>query len=549
MKNYNLRRLASGLVAATFVTIGLMSGCTKVDTTLGGNFTPQDQSMSIGQKSLYASLEAGENYFETRLYRTDSLQSSNLSYAYMGTMKNDTFGVRTASFFSQYIPGNLLNTDDYEGFGYLPIFDSAMIYLYVDLYGGDTNFVQHYEVFEVIDNSFITESADSVFFPDFDITPYLNSEPAFTFAFPDQDNEVYTNTTSIKMETTTTGEDFIRRLMLIDEDGAHVEDIDDDIYITDEDWVEEFKGIYIRPVDNQLTEGYGESEGAVYAPLLESSGFGFYGRNREPEDPTLIMDTIGMTYLFYYSEAEAGNVSINKVSHDYTYSLIDVSQVGSYDNDDVETTATIMVEAMAGVVTQITLTEDFFAILDTILEEEEAETGEEYTSLFFNQAKLMVYTEMVDNYDSSTINPSVATPWFNYIPERLGLYTDYSNYQKEYDGYDETYSSLLGIADYAYQYESSYTIDYGGYLNRSWGCYVMNISSYVQAVWNSYLEAKADANDVVADIDWDEVSGRKIYIAPIAEDIFGLKYATAQGEASTINGAPMRIELTYTMIR
>ncbi len=532
-----------------------MSGCTKVDTTLGGNFTPQDQSMNIGQKSLYASLEAGENYFETRLYRTDSLQSSNLSSGYIGTMKNDTFGVRTASFFSQYIPANLLNSDDYEGFGYLPIFDSAMIYLSVELYGGDTNFVQRYEVYEVVDNSFITDpscpdyAADSVFFPDFDITPYLNSEPAFTFAYPDQDNEIYTTTTSIKMETTTAGEDFIRRLMLLDEDGAHVEDIDDDIYITDADWVEEFKGIYIRPVENQLTEGYGESEGALYAPLLESSGFGFYGRNREPSDPTLIMDTIGMTYLFYYSEAEAGNVSINKIEHDYTYSLIDVSQVGSYGDDDVQTTATIMVEAMAGVVTQITLTEDFFAILDTILDEEQTETGEEYTSLFFNQAKLKVYMEEVENYDPSSINPSTLTPWLNYLPERLGLYVDYSNYQKGYEGHDETYSSLQGIADYAYQYESSYTIDYGGDLNRSWGCYVMNISSYVQSVWNNYLVAKEDANDIVADIDWDNVSGRKIYIAPIAENLFGLKYATAQGQAAAINGAPMRIELTYTMIR
>ncbi len=551
MRNYKLRRLASGLIAFIFVAVALMSGCTKVDNSLGGNFTPQDQSMKLGQKSLRASLTAGENYFETRLYRTDSLQSSNISYGYLGAMQNDTFGLRTASFFSQYIPANLLNSDDYKGFGFKPIFDSAMIYLSAERFAGDTNFVQRYEVFEVVDNSFITDSKDSIFFTTFDPAPYIAAEPAFTFAYPDQANGIYTTTKSIKMETSDAGLEFIKRLMLVDENNNHVEDIEDSIYTNDAEWVEEFKGIYIRPVAGQLTTGSSASEGAVYAPLLESSGFGFYGRNREESDPSLIKDTVGMTYIFYQSKAAAGNISINKVDHDYTNSMIDDDKVATYENPTPALTSpTLLVEGMAGVVSQITFTEDFFALLDTILEEEKAESGEEYKSLFFNQSKLMIYMTQVAGYDPTTIDATAITPWLDYVPARLGLYTNYSNYRVNIAGDATNYSSLQGIADYAYQYESSgTTLDYGGNLNRSWGCYVMNISSYTQTVWNSYLKAKEEANGVVADIDWDSIEGRKVYLAPVADALFSLRYGTAQGEAAAINGAPMRIELTYTMIR
>ncbi len=543
--NCNFRRVASALVAVAIIASTFFIGCTKVDTSVGGNFTPADQGMKLGQKSLYSTDAEGSRYFSTRLYSTDSIQSSNQKAGYMGTMQNDTFGMRSAAFYSQYIPANLLNSDDYDGFGYRPIFDSAMLYLAAGKFAGDTTMVQRFEVFEVTDNSFVTESADSVFFPTFDMTPYIAAQPAFTFAFPDQENGIYTTTSSLRMETTQVGEEFVERLMLL---GANAE-VDDEIYTNDEEWVEKFKGLYVRPVEGQLTPGASESKGAVFASALESSGFGIYARNREPSDGTLIKDTVGMTYLFYSEQGEAGNVSINTVKHDYTGSQVAEHEVGNYENQDVDITSTLMVEGMAGVVSQITFTEDFFALLDKILSEEEAESGEVYESLFFNQAKLMIYMNGVEGYDPANIIPGVVTPWLNYMPSRLGLYLNYSNYRTTYDDKEGTFSTLQGIADYAYAYESQYEIDYGGDMNRSLACYVMNISSYMQAIWNNYLTAKEEANGKVEDIDWDKVAGRKIYLAPTAESLFSLKYATAQGQASPENGAPMRLELTYTMIR
>lgn len=545
MKNCNFRRIASTIIAVAIVSSTFFIGCTKVDTSLGGDFTPADQGMKLGQKSLYSSDTEGNRFFQTRLYHTDSIQSSNLKVGYMGTMQNDTFGMRTASFYSQYIPANLLNSEQYEGFGYRPIFDSAMLYLAVDQCAGDTTMVQRYEVFEVTDNSFVSESADSVFFPTFDMTPYIAAQPAFTFSFPDQNNGIYTTTSSLRMKTTDVGEEFIERLMLL---GANA-DVDDEIYTNDEEWVEKFKGLYVRPVANQLTAGSSKSQGAVFASTLESSGFGIYARNREPSDATLIKDTVGMTYLFYTEKAEAGNVSINSVRHDYQGSQIANHEIASYDNQDVDISSTLMVEGMSGVVSQITFSDDFFALLDKILVEEQASSGEVYESLFFNQAKLMIYTNGVVGYDPSTIMPGVVTPWLNYMSPRLGLYLNYSNYQTSVENKEGTYSSLQGIADYAFAYESSYDIDYGGDMNRSMACYEMNISSYLQALWNNYLTAKEEAEGKVENIDWDKVAGRKIYLAPTAEDLFSLKYATAQGQASSQNGAPIRLELTYTMIR
>ena len=87
------------------------------DDTLGSNIMPEDQVMVMrhvkfkGNKIIHLdtntgsnkevdTLSDGENYLETRLYRTDSLLSSNLGKGYMGVRRSDTLGVRTAGFAS-----------------------------------------------------------------------------------------------------------------------------------------------------------------------------------------------------------------------------------------------------------------------------------------------------------------------------------------------------------------------------------------------------------------------------------------------------------------
>ncbi|MFI3324140.1 MAG: DUF4270 family protein [Rikenellaceae bacterium] len=533
-----LRRLIGGVSVIAIVAIITFSGCTQVDTSLGSDLTLDNQSIKLGQMNINST---DGNYFESRLHITDSINTGGITYGYFGASGNDTFGTRRAEFFTQYIVANTLDDDI---FGYMPIYDSAVLYLSINSYGGDTTISQQFEIYEIIDNSFITESADSIFFCSFDVTDYLDDDPIFTFTFPDVLNQVYVSTSYVKLEDTDKTADFIARLMLEEITG----DYDEDIYEDDEEWVSTFLGLYIRPIAplEPITAG---NPGAIYETTLSSTGFGFYGRSREEDDITLIKDTIGMSYYFYSSYADYGNISINVVDYNFDGSLIDYDKVRKRGEaaTDEQLTSTLRVEGMAGIVSEITITPEFLYELDTILDAEEAESGETYESLFFNQAKLMIYLEGIDGYDYTTINPYSVTPWLNYMPTKLGLYSDYSNYY--YDEDDVTYTSLTGVADYLYAYESSYTLDFGGSLNRTWCCYVMNIPGQIQVIWNEYLEAKEEAEENGTEIDWDSLTERTIYLAPIATNLFSQQYASLQAGDADMNSAPMKIELTYTLIK
>lgn len=52
--------------------------------------------MKIGLKVFALAPDAERPYFETRLYKTDSLKASNLGEGYFGVMHDETFGRRTA---------------------------------------------------------------------------------------------------------------------------------------------------------------------------------------------------------------------------------------------------------------------------------------------------------------------------------------------------------------------------------------------------------------------------------------------------------------------
>lgn len=105
MKRFNnIRRLL--LSAATLAVVGtsMLPGCTSVDDTLGSNLVPDNQQMYAGYVTIPRIDELNpKQYVETRLYQTDSIISSNISYGYFGQQLNDTIGRRTAGFLSQMI--------------------------------------------------------------------------------------------------------------------------------------------------------------------------------------------------------------------------------------------------------------------------------------------------------------------------------------------------------------------------------------------------------------------------------------------------------------
>ena len=104
MKRFNNFRRMLLPVAALAATIGLtLGGCTKVDDTLGGNLIPDNQQMRAGYVQLPRADELNQKkYVETRLFQTDSIVSSNITYGYMGSMLNDTLGHRSAGFLRRW---------------------------------------------------------------------------------------------------------------------------------------------------------------------------------------------------------------------------------------------------------------------------------------------------------------------------------------------------------------------------------------------------------------------------------------------------------------
>lgn len=554
MKRFNNFRRMLLPVAALAATIGLtLGGCTKVDDTLGGNLIPDNQQMRAGYVQLPRADELNpKKYVETRLFQTDSIVSSNITYGYMGSMLNDTLGHRSAGFLSQ-----MVYKVDSGYFGYMPIFDSAQILLKVTSFGRDSVTEQSFAVYEVVSNKYLTEKPiapnksqrDSTFYLNFDPVAegvYNPDEPLFTFTLGGEGK--YPSTTSaVTLEPTEAGKKYIRRLML--QEGEYAGDYS--IYSADslKYWVEEFKGLYIAPDPRKPLTEYGK--GTIFATDLTYSGLSVYGRNRVKDDPSLIKDTIGMVYYFYEDGAEFGNVSVNSVKHNYEEATI----AQRINIDEARETAEnrpenplVYVEGMGGVVTEMTFSPEFFAELEAEIAKGNAD-GKDFKTLAFSQVRMSIYFNDSD-YEWEKIADGTAgdilrmTDQMNAYPARLGMYTNYK--------------TLTPISDYAYIYEQNYgssvTLAYNGKINRSRGCYVMDITGYMQQLWNSYMEAKADAGGEVANIDWDKVKNRSVYIGPEAYGLYTTSFGVLQGmptQAGTAepNNAPIRFSMAYNLIK
>ena len=556
MKRFNNFRRMLLPVAALAAAIGLtLGGCTKVDDTLGGNLIPDNQQMRAGYVQLPRADELNpKKYVETRLFQTDSIVSSNITYGYMGSMLNDTLGHRSAGFLSQMV--NYYKVDS-GYFGYMPIFDSAQILLKVTSFGRDSVTEQSFAVYEVVSNKYLTEKPiapnksqrDSTFYLNFDPVAegvYTPDEPLFTFTLGGEGK--YPSTTSaVTLEPTEAGKKYIRRLML--QEGEYAGDYS--IYSADslKYWVEAFKGLYIAPNPEKPLTEYGK--GTIFATELTYSGLSVYGRNRVKDDPSLIKDTIGMVYYFYKDGAEFGSVSVNNVKHDYEEATIarriNIEEARETAENRPENPL-VYVEGMGGVVTEMTFSPEFFAELEAEIAKGNVD-GKNFKTLAFSQVRMSIYFNDSD-YEWEKIADGTAgdilrmTDQMNAYPARLGMYTNYK--------------TLTPISDYAYIYEQNYgssvTLAYNGKINRSRGCYVMDITGYMQQLWNSYMEAKADAGGEVANIDWDKVKNRSVYIGPEAYGLYTTSFGVLQGmptQAGTAepNNAPIRFSMAYNLIK
>lgn len=538
-----LRNAALLAIAA----VASLTACTKVDDTLGSNLVPDNQQMKAGFMTIDGQLNP-RKYVETRLFQTDSIISSNIASGYMGSTFNDTLGMRSVGFLSQYISYYKV---DSGYFGFRPLFDSAQLILSIESYGGDTTQLQDFAVYEVISNKYLTEKPIAPGKSERDTTFYIGKfdpkkanpdgssilgDKLFTFHLGGDKGP---STKSVTMTPTAEGRQYISRLML--QEGEYKGRYG--IYSPDslDKWVNAFKGLHICPDKDQTTPG-----GAIYATKLEGTALSVYGRNRVKDDPTLIKDTIGMVYYFYDTYVTTGNVSVNSARHDYA-AATSPAKINLDDAKETNTNrplnARLYVEGMGGVLSEITFTKDFFAALQERIDKENEESGKGFKTMAFSQMRMSVYFPDSD-YDWEKIdpaNPGKLIEQMSSAPSRLGLYTDYKK--------------LTAIPDYAYIYEKTYgtSIAYGGYINRSRGCFVMDITGYAQQLWNSYYEQYKLANGDPDKIDWSKVEKRSIYLGPEAYSLFTASTTVLQGQTdkgeTDLNNAPIKFDLAYILVK
>ena len=522
---------APGVVLAVFAFLALTACDVLVDETLGSNIVPENQQMKAGHLVL-----EGVNprrYVETRLYQTDSLESANLKLGYFGSHKDERMGRREAAFLAQYTN---YYTVDSGYFGYLPIFDSAQLMLSINTWGGDSTAVQKFAVYEVISNDYLSKSEDTTFYIGFnpEAEGVVATEPIFTFELGGKKGPA---TKAVTLNPTEAGLKYIDRLFL--KDGKYKGDYS--IYSPDstKQWLDEFKGLYIKSLEEP------EGEGMLYATSLESSGLSIYGRNRSKEDPSLIQDTVGMVYYFIDPYNLNSNVSINHITHDYTEGSLqlDVQAVNEQQSERA-VCSELIVEGLGGVVSELSFTQEFFDALDKILADEYATSKKEFKTLAFSQAMIYFYFPS-SIYDYLSITPALGEQYDSLIEEmdnaqpRLGLYTNFKQ--------------LTGVADYAYLYEqqNSATLDFDGYINRSHGRYAMNVTGYMQQLWNAYRKECEAAKAEGRAVDLKNVEGRTIYLAPEAYSLYTFDYSFLQGANNDNEAelpAPIRLEFTYNMV-
>lgn len=540
MKNCNriprLFTAAALVIAAAFATL---AGCTTTaDYTMGEELAPGNQQMVVRHR-LYSGGILKESdredtpckVFETRLYKTDSIASASLGTLYLGLQSDKRFGVRKLSFASQYLFMKTVN--DSAGFGFRPVYDSAMFCFEVDTFAGDTTRPVKYNVYALTADLVNEESEDSVFYLSYDpraeghIAP--DAQPVFTFEFPDPANGVYTTSSSVRMRETPATRAFVERLLCTDPDnaawdGLAVKGIE--AYESDSAFIHNFMGLYVEAADDVPASGDGSS--FSFSPA--ATGFQILGRSRNyGADADIMADTIDMTYYFKDTYATTyGNVSAQRAELDYS-----MTEFASLPFDKkIENRAEVemgYIDGCGGVITELTFTDEFLLSLRNI-----NNGDDDYVSAAINQAAVRIYLENAD-YDYNKIDPVGMAEALNSSMSRLGMYT---NYKK-----------LSPVADYLYTQENSNgtTLTYNGYANRSRACYEMNISSHMQSLINDLLALEPEAD---GSVDLDKLTiPRKIYLGPDAYDRFTFNRSVVQGGDVAFNPASIQVEITYTLVK
>lgn len=532
MKIYN-----SGIkLIAVFATLLALfaSGCTTVaDYSLGEELAPSHQQMVMRHRSYKGGMlketdvaDTPCKVFESRLFQTDSVLSSSLDKFYLGLQKDERFGTRKLAFVSQYLFDTPVH--DSVGFGYRPVYDSAVFLLSVDTFVGDTLKPTKYNVY-ALEQDIFHGYEDSIYYVNYD--PWecgqlsKSAKPIFTFMFPDHTKGVYTTSSHVRMQETEATKDFLDLIFCrkkLDSNGLANYQVEN--YQSDSAFVSNFKGIYVEPAYDTPEDG----KGAAFVLQPAETGFQLFGRTRNAgHDVDLLTDTISIGYVCYDAQAidNYGNNRVQSAKFDFAGSELGAFSISENENNRPEVELGY-VAGCGSVMTELNFTDEFLYSLATVCDEGE------YRSVAVNQASLKFYIEDAD-YDYNKLDPIAMADKMDTSISKLGLYYNYK--------------TLNPVLDYVYSQEESGSLPYNGYMNRSLACYEMNISSYIQELMNAVLKLEKDA-DGKPDLSKLKVP-RMIYLAPGAYDRFTLNQSVIQGGDAEQNKASISIDITYTLVK
>lgn len=492
MKSFSKRPfsiLGSIFIIAIFVG---MTCCTEVDDRLGLNFIPGDQKMKVYQE--YFGIEADQR-IRSYTQVLDSIQASGMNTMMLGKIKDDKFGkAQAASIFQMLPPDPDTYFEDGDGyaFGEIYIADSLIIEMQPVYLAGDETKEQTFTMYALTDTLIVNKT----YYQAFDYTPIKSNTPLFTFKLSGK----YTEAEYITANATSAGKQFLKDLLA-----------DTTLYYENRPlFRNKFKGFVVEPDTDS------PDDAAVYTVDLASS-YTYLQYHIMESGSSVPKDT---TYVKYYTNDalaadSVSNVSFVKLTHDYSGTPIEQALTLT---ESMTPQSVTYIDGFNGVTTMVEFPDEFFeAILaKRIVDGEEADMS-------FNQAQLFIQLE---DDDTDIMNASF---------QKLGSYYDFRK--------DETIPDYSLLDEYGSSSSNSYYAYYGGKLNRTFGYYSLNITTFLHYAVKMYEKKKAKEK-------FDE-NYMKLTLGPTSHYVYPVTKLEDYGRTS-IKGigsdAPMKLRLTYTLI-
>lgn len=473
-KEFNLKGVGAVLVSALVLSF---ASCTEVNNNLGEGLVPPSQELEVA----FATIEKGITSYLTY---TDSVSTGTLDYAYFGAMTDEHYGGKTkATAMTQF--SFALRTDTLQHENRDSRIDSLALIVSLKTAGGDTLKNQTFDVYRIRKRLY----RDSLYYSGIDYKEYIDSRPMFTCEYSGRPHgSNLFDTLSLKVADAALAEEFMTGLWA-----------DTALYSNDTLFVQKYGGLCITP------SGTSPEDAAIYGINLQwdtdegpMSYLVAYGHEYpKGDDPSLVEDEVMRAFCISNNASFTKLKSVSAIEHDYSATSFGASiNVDVPKDEPLENPVTEgYVEGFLGVTTTLEFGDEFINELKALC----PEGG----SIFINKATLRL--NMAENDYT----------YFDYAPTRLGTYTNYAG--------------IVAVPDYGYYYESNYDMEliYGGYLNRTFACYDVDLSLYLQQLLRD---------------EEGEVS-RRITFGMAAYD-----YMDVAVLKLALDKTPLKFDITYTII-